>query len=322
MLRPVPATVLVLLAISTSGCALAGRNSPASLENEGFSDRYSLSLANGSEAAAPDPGAWWPRFGDPLLTDIVSRARQPRARAEAAKAYVRVRAEQARLANLQEFLAAKQRTREIAGFRAEARLTTQLDVLRIEAEALRASARIPRMQAAIDIDAARIAVLDDHAPGALRERLAAPGPIPTGPAATAVGRPHDLLERRADLRQAASRLRAVAWLPGGSRAALEDYQQAARRAEEEVEAAMAALRGAGARVDVASKTAEQAERAAGLARRQYQEGLAGYESLSGVEAMLLESRDALADAQADRAGALIDLYIALGDGSSDSSRGK
>lgn len=323
MLKSIWVVVLVLLATSESGCAIARRNQPHASSILTFDDHYSLKPIGGAQdAASQDTDRWWTLFEDPLLADFVSRTDRDPAKADIAKAYIGLRVQQARIADARSYLAAQEETRKIAHFRSEAKLVTERDALQIDAETARVVARIPSLQAAVEAGAARIAVIAGGAPGSFRESLASPAPIPTGPDTVAVGRPSDLLERRADLRKATARLRATGWLPGNTRAALTSYRQAVQRAEEDAEDGLAAFNGARAREQALVDAVAKAERVARLARQQYHDGLANYDAVSGAEKALLDVSDALAEARGDRARALINLCLALGGGHFGKAAGK
>ncbi len=300
-----------LLAAALSGCALAGGDRLPTLAQLGLADRYALAPAQPPEAEG-SPDRWWSLFGDPLLANLAERTQDAAARVDLGRAYVVLRLRQARIANVRAYLAAQSENRDVAHFRAEAKLVTERDVLQIEAESARAAADIPMLEAQGAADAARITALAGEAPGALREQLLAPVPIPAGPAAIDIGLPSTLLDRRPDLQAAALRLKAANILGRPSPASLATYRKAVLAAQDDVESALAAFDGAGAREHGLADALEKTEGVARLARQQYREGLADYDTLAGAEAALLAMRDALAGARAARARALIDLCIALG----------
>ncbi len=311
-----------LLAAVLSGCALAGGDRLPTLAQLGLADRYALAPAESPQAAG-SPDRWWHLFDDPLLANLAERAQEGATRTDLGRAYVTLRLHQARVDNARAYLAAQTENGAVARFRAEAKLVTERDALQIEAESARVAADIATQEAQGAADAARITALAGEAPGMLREQLAAPAQIPVGPASIAVGLPSDLAERRPDLRAAAARLKAANFLGGQSPASLAVYRKAMLAAQDDVERALAAFDGAGARAGGLADALQKTEIVARLARQQYREGLAGYDTLAGAEAALLAARDALAGARAVRAQALIDLCVALaGDGSPAGTAGR
>ena len=86
--------LLLILLVSLSGCALpppqqasAGETPAAWSDNAGFSSP----TPGGETAQTGDPGnaAWWSRFDDTLLTELVARALQANTRVEGAQAALR-----------------------------------------------------------------------------------------------------------------------------------------------------------------------------------------------------------------------------------------
>ncbi len=323
MLKTIRVAVCVLLATAMSGCALAGNDRPLTLAQLGLADRYSMAAAGEQDMTATvDRDRWWRSFGDDLLTELIERAQDASARAGIARAYVALRLRQARIDNARGYMTALGETREVARFRAEAKLVTERDALQIDADSARIAAAIPVLEAGILADAARIAVLSGDAPGTLHEQLVPPGPVPVGPQPLLLGSPSDLLTRRADLRATAARLKAGNWLGKPSAAAQASFRRAVLAAQEEVENAQTAFDGAGAHERGLADALAKADSVARLARQQYRDGLADYDALGGAEAALLAARDALAEARSARAAALIDLCLALGDEPPDQVTGR
>jgi outer membrane protein TolC len=312
MLTVFRAVISVLLAAAISGCALAGNQRPPTLAQLGLADRYSLP-AETQDGAAQDVARWWTLFDDPLLADLTPRGDSPAVRADIARTYVDLRLQQARIANARAHLAILHDIRDVARFRAEAKLVSERDALQIDAGSARIAATIPPLDAAITADAGRITALAGADPGAFREQLTSPAMIPTGPASVAIGAPSDLLGRREDLRAATARLAAGGWLRGPSEASLASYRRVMLGAQEDVERTLAVFEGARAREHDLADAVAKTESVATLARQQYRDGLADYDALSAADMALLSARDDLAEARAARARALIDLCLALGD---------
>lgn len=92
------------------------------------------------------------------------------------------------------------------------------------------------------------------------------------------------------------------------------YKAAVLTALEDVENALTALRTAQARRAEFAVAAEASNNAAILARSQYRAGLTDITTLNTAEASLLSAQSGLAQARADEAQALRQLYLALGGG--------
>lgn len=313
------ATAMLVL----SGCQAGAGSGPPSLAQLGVADRYSDTPTGAAPSPPADPTDWWRRFDDPVLDDLVNQGRignpdvlRTAATAGIARAYVALRAEQARIDTIRGYVTALQADQDVARFREEAKLVTARDALQANAESDRMAAAVPAIEARISADVARIAVLTGQAPAALRERLAPTAPIPTVPADVITGTPADLIDRSAVVRAAAARLaRAGRW---GRKpdAALADYKRAVLTTLEAAENARAAFTAAKARAAGLDKAVGEAEQVVMLARRQYREGLADYAALEQAERAFLAVRDERIDASANTATALIDLFVALAGGAS------
>jgi outer membrane protein TolC len=233
---------------------------------------------------------------------------------EIVRRYISLRAAQAKVENIRIYMAAQQDDQEIAHFREAAQLVTSRDSMQAGAARDRAVADLPMLEAGIAADIARLAVLTGQAPASLHDRLAEVAALPQPPARIGVGAPADLLERRADLREAAAALaRSRRWGGRGVRA-LAAYKQSALLAIEAVEKAQSAFAAAGARIAALDKAAAATEHLAQLARQQYRDGAADYSVLEAANDALLSTRNARIAAIAARANAAIDLFLALGDG--------
>lgn len=128
--------------------------------------------------------------------------------AEVALNYVDVRSLQLRLALAQSNTATRAETSDIARWRHEAGLTTQLDADQATLSVEQARAAIPTLQTSLEQAKHRLAVLLGQPPAALKQLLAAPAAIPVPPLSTAVGVPADVLRQRPDVRAAERRLAA------------------------------------------------------------------------------------------------------------------
>jgi NodT family efflux transporter outer membrane factor (OMF) lipoprotein len=121
---------------------------------------------------------------------------------ELALAYVDTRALQERLQIAQATLASQNETYDLTQWRAEAGLTTVLDVEQARASLALTQATIPALRTALAADMNGIAILIGEQPGATTELLEAPQPIPVTPLEVAVGVPADALAQRPDVRRA------------------------------------------------------------------------------------------------------------------------
>ncbi|MDG6077919.1 efflux transporter outer membrane subunit [Erythrobacter litoralis] len=92
------------------------------------------------------------------------------------------------------------------------------------------------------------------------------------------------------------------------------YERTILQSLEDVESAAAALRGARERVVLFAEARDAADVAAILARSQYQAGLVDFQALLTAENQLLNSRNAYAASEAERANAFVRLTQALGGG--------
>lgn len=139
--------------------------------------------------------------------------------AEVALNYVEVRAYQARLAIAQSNLATQSETWQIARWRYEAGLTTQLDEDQARLNLEQTRAQLPTLQTGLEQSKNRLAVLLGRKPGELAE-LETAAAIPQTPAEVAVGIPADTLRQRPDLRRAERQLAAATAQVGVATAAL------------------------------------------------------------------------------------------------------
>ena len=140
--------------------------------------------------------------------------------AEAARNYVLARLYQAQLASARDSLRLQDDNFEIAGFRVQAGLVSSLDSEQARSQRAQTAATIPSLEQNYNAAVSRIGVLTGQAPGALKDRLAAVRPIPTGPAAVAIGIPADTLRQRPDVRSAERTLAAATAQIGVARAQL------------------------------------------------------------------------------------------------------
>jgi NodT family efflux transporter outer membrane factor (OMF) lipoprotein len=115
---------------------------------------------------------------------------------------VEVRGLQRRLQIAEDNLAAQQETFELTQLRAQAGLSTELDVQLARTNLESTRARIPNLENQLAKTRHALSVLLGVPPGALDEELDVPAPIPTALPDVAVGVPAEVLRRRPDIRSA------------------------------------------------------------------------------------------------------------------------
>jgi len=122
--------------------------------------------------------------------------------AELALTYVDARALQERLRIAEATRASQSETFDLTDWRAQAGLTTELDVERARSALATTEAVIPTLETALAADMNGIAILVGAPPGDLTALLAPPEPIPVTPLEVAVGVPAETLAQRPDVRRA------------------------------------------------------------------------------------------------------------------------
>lgn len=162
----------------------------------GFDAGWELDLFGGFQRAVEAAEADLSATRDDLRDVLVSLL------AEVALSYVEVRTYQARLTTAEANLRAQEETYEIAQWRFQAGLTTQLDVEQARYNLESTRSRIPTLRSSLDASKNRIAVLLGEGPGSVHQVLEPKGPIPVTPLEVAVGLPADALRRRPDVRRA------------------------------------------------------------------------------------------------------------------------
>lgn len=122
--------------------------------------------------------------------------------AEVARLYVDLRAAQERLRIAHDNLASQSETLRLTEWRAQAGLSSTLEVEQARASREQTRAQIPLLESSLNAAKNRLAILLGEQPGALHDRLGAPGPIPAAPVPLAIGIPADTLRQRPDVRAA------------------------------------------------------------------------------------------------------------------------
>lgn len=129
--------------------------------------------------------------------------------AEVARNYVELRSLQERLAIAESNVASQKETYDLSKGRADAGITSNLDVARAESQLTATRSQIPALSSEISATKHRLAVLVGEQPGALEMELGASAAMPAKPASVPVGLPSDLLRRRPDIRRAERELAAA-----------------------------------------------------------------------------------------------------------------
>jgi NodT family efflux transporter outer membrane factor (OMF) lipoprotein len=128
---------------------------------------------------------------------------------EVARNYIELRAAQRRLEIALSNIEAQAGTVDITKARFDAGLTSELDVVRAEAQLASTQSQVPFLETQVAASMHRLAVLLGQEPGALKEELGKPATMPGAPDTVPVGLPSDLLRRRPDIRQAERELAAA-----------------------------------------------------------------------------------------------------------------
>jgi NodT family efflux transporter outer membrane factor (OMF) lipoprotein len=129
--------------------------------------------------------------------------------ADVARAYLDMRALQARLAVAQRNIEVARRNLDLVQTRAKQGITNDLDVTLAQRELASVEATVRPLEAQISTSQYVLAVLLGVYPQDLVKELAAPRPIPAFPSRIAVGTPIDLLHRRPDILESERRLAAA-----------------------------------------------------------------------------------------------------------------
>jgi NodT family efflux transporter outer membrane factor (OMF) lipoprotein len=139
---------------------------------------------------------------------------------EVARNYVLARAYQALLENAKASLAIQDDNLQIATWRVQAGLVSSVDVEQARASRAQTAAAIPQIEQQYNAAVSRIGVLTGQAPGALKQLIAPPRPIPSGPETVGAGIPANVLRQRPDVRSAERNLAAATAQIGVAKAQL------------------------------------------------------------------------------------------------------
>jgi NodT family efflux transporter outer membrane factor (OMF) lipoprotein len=182
--------------------------------NTGFSTRWELDLFGGQrrtyEAANARLASTEADLRDVMVVLL----------GDVALSYVGVRTAQSRLDFAERNLESQREALDITRWRADAGLTTVLDVEQANTSYEQTRAQIPSLESSLVQNMNRLAVLTGQAPGALEASLKPRKAIPVAPVDIVAGVPADVLRRRPDIRSAERQLAAQTAEVGVATAAL------------------------------------------------------------------------------------------------------
>jgi len=138
--------------------------------------------------------------------------------ADVGNTYGQLRGFQKRLEIARKNIKTQQDTLDLTSARAKAGLATELDVSRAAAQLESTKAVVPTLASGADVSIHSLSVLLGEEPGALRNELEKPAPIPPAEPDVQVGLPSDLLERRPDIRRSEAQLAAATARVGEAKA--------------------------------------------------------------------------------------------------------
>lgn len=142
---------------------------------------------------------------DARLADV--RSAQITIAAEVASAYITLRGNQYLLAVAENNVRNQQESYRLVQAFAEVGRSDQFDIARARAQTEVTQARIPGLQAEVNIALNRLGVLTNQPSPELKAQLAQSQSLPSLPTAVAVGNPLEMLKRRPDIRRAEFALR-------------------------------------------------------------------------------------------------------------------
>jgi NodT family efflux transporter outer membrane factor (OMF) lipoprotein len=180
----------------------SGAGTTKNLYNAGFDASWEADvfggLRRGREAASADLEASVENLRDTQVSLV----------AEVALNYAELRTAQHRLTITEERIASFEETLQVARWRRQAGLVSELDVAQARTELENTRAGLPSLRTSATEARNRLAVLLGRAPGELQPRLTATAIIPMASRAAMVGIPADILRQRPDVRGAERKLAA------------------------------------------------------------------------------------------------------------------
>lgn len=192
--------------VSASGSAQrtqSGSNDPSSTFKAGFDASWEPDVFGGKRKAvnAIEADA---QAAQASLADV-----QVSVAAEVALAYIQLRGQQAQLAVAHTNLASQNETLQITDWRAQAGLTTSLEVEQARTASEQTGAQIPALQASTAKTRHSLAVLTGQNPDALQALLSSTLPIPQAAGDLTLNIPAQTLRQRPDVRAAEHRISAA-----------------------------------------------------------------------------------------------------------------
>lgn len=180
----------------------SGSGTTHKLYNAGFDADWEADifggLRRGAEAASADFEASIENLRDTQISLV----------AEVTRNYVELRTAQRRLAIAEERIASFEETLQLARWRQQAGLVSELDVAQARTELESSRAALPALRTSITEARNRLAALLGRAPGKLPTRLADTESIPLASREALIGIPADILRKRPDVRGAERELAA------------------------------------------------------------------------------------------------------------------
>lgn len=185
-----------------SGSSQETDNGSSQWYDAGFDANWELDLFGGKRRALEAASAEWEASEADLRDLMVSLL------ADVALNYVEVRVYQARLATAEASLKNQGEALDLARWRAQSGLVTELDVEQARYAAEQTRAQLPVLRSGLQQSLHRLAVLLGQTPGSLNDSLTPTANIPAIPATLVVNVPADALRQRADVRRAERQLAA------------------------------------------------------------------------------------------------------------------
>lgn len=181
----------------------AGAGSTADSYNAGFDASWEIDLFGGTRRSIEAARATEEAALAGLRDAQVSLA------AETARNYLDLRTQQTRLAIARSNLASQQETAQLARWRQQAGLVTELDALQAASTLESTRARIPTLETAVEAALNQLALLTGLDRAAIGQRLDTAAPLPATPTALGLSIPAATLAQRPDVRMAERRLAAA-----------------------------------------------------------------------------------------------------------------
>jgi len=196
--------------ISASGSASRRRSSgetglgrTTELYDAGFDASWELDLFGGKRRAQEAAEATLEASSEDMNDLMVSLT------AEVGINYLEAISYQGRLAIARETLLAQQQSYDIAGWRRQAGLVTQLDEDQALAALQQTRSQIPTLEMSLEQSLNRLAILLGERPGWVHRSINVNSRLPSLPADPVAGIPADLLRRRPDIRRAERQIAAA-----------------------------------------------------------------------------------------------------------------